>query len=399
VTALLKHRPAEFQGFGPSILAKPSRGKITRSRIPLDRMAARSMLHDDCPLSPGVYGWLDANSQICYVGKSKSLRKRLLSYFAKTPADKKAERIRQHSQQLVWEPISDELLALIREQELIHRWRPDFNSQGQPTRRQPAFVCVGGGSAPNAFLARTLSPRASFAFGPIAGTGQLRSAIASLNQVFHLRDCPDKTGFNFNDQRQLFADASSAKCIRYELGSCPGPCAGLCKQAAYRTGVDAAVQFLEGLDRSILLELNRKMEEASARCSFERASVLRDHLANLSWLDRRLSALRFAQMTFNGVLPIRGRRNRMIWMVLRAGRLLGSAPRPDRPERAIKAIKSLTQTATRNDQLPTTVLEMNLQLIMISWFKKNPQQKQELISFESAIDFCQQRISGRQKVA
>jgi len=101
------------------------------------------MLHDQCPLTPGVYGWLDRNHQLCYVGKSKALRKRLLSYFAKTPADPKMGRIVRHSQRIVWEPVSHELLALIREQELINRWRPDFNKQGQPTRRQPAFLCVG----------------------------------------------------------------------------------------------------------------------------------------------------------------------------------------------------------------------------------------------------------------
>ena len=163
------------------------------------------MLHDHCPLTPGVYGWLDSLGQICYVGKSKSLRKRLLSYFAKTPADKKAERIRQHSKRLVWEPVSGELLALIREQELIYRWRPDFNTQGQPTRRQPAFVCIGDGPAPNAIFTRRLNRKMTHVFGPIAGTGQLRAAVESLNQVFRLRDCPDKTQFEFNNQQQLFA--------------------------------------------------------------------------------------------------------------------------------------------------------------------------------------------------
>ena len=166
MTSTLLQRPADFSNFGPSILARQTRGHLRGSDIPDDRIEARGMLHEKCPLEPGVYGWLDSNRQLVYVGKSKCLRKRLLSYFAKTPNDKKAFRIRKHSHFLVWEPISCELLALIREQELIYRWRPEFNSQGQPTRTQPAFVCVGGPPAANARLVRKLTPKADKAYGP-----------------------------------------------------------------------------------------------------------------------------------------------------------------------------------------------------------------------------------------
>ena len=215
-------RSKRFAGFGPSILIRQTRGRLRGSQIPNERLAARQMLRDKCPTLPGVYGWLDSNRQLVYVGKSKSLRSRLLSYFAKTPSDNKMVRLRQLSESLVWEPISNELLALIREQELIHRWRPDFNRQGQPNRMQPAFVCISHSAAPNAYLSRQISPRAGPAFGPIAGTRRLRLAIESLNHEFQLRDCADKTKFIFNDQLQLFGDLSAAQCIRYELGTCPG---------------------------------------------------------------------------------------------------------------------------------------------------------------------------------
>ena len=392
MSTLLKDRPFDSAGFGPSILASASRGRIIQNEIPSDRLLARSMLHDQCPLTPGVYGWLDSNHQICYVGKSKSLRKRLLSYFAKTPADKKAEQIRRHSSRLVWEPISDELLALIREQELIYRWRPDFNTQGQPTRRQPAFVCLSHGPAPNAFFTRRLTSKAAVAFGPIAGTGQLRAATESLNQVFRLRDCPDKTKFEFNDQRQLFANPASAKCIRFELGSCPAPCAGHCSSAGYRGLVEQATRYLDGSDLSILNRLEVEMAVAARECRFERAAALRDHLSNLQWLARRLENLRAAQQKLNGVLPIAARNRKTIWLILRGGRLIGSAAQPDQIDRAAKAIDSLSQTAAASLSLPNNILEMNLQLILISWFRKNPLQQQQLLSFSSAIQFCEARI-------
>ena len=200
--SIQKSTEPTFQGFGPSILAQQTRGRLQRLALPVDRMDCRSLLHDLCPLCPGVYAWLDHNQQICYVGKSKALRKRLLSYFAKNPAEKKVERIRQTSRTLVWEPMSDELLALIREQELINRWRPEFNTQGQPVKRQPAFIVITGGMAPNVSFARKVPRNARKIYGPITGRARLRATVDSLNQVFRLRDCPEKTGFEYSNQLQ-----------------------------------------------------------------------------------------------------------------------------------------------------------------------------------------------------
>lgn len=392
MTILLKHRPPAFEGFGPSILAQPTRGQLARQTVPSDRMDARAMLHDHCPLTPGVYGWLDDNQQICYVGKSKSLRKRLLSYFAKTPADKKAERIRQHSGTLVWEPISEELLALIREQELIYRWRPEFNTQGQPTKRQPAFICFCGGPAPNAYFTRRISDKAVHSFGPIAGTGQLRAAVESINQVFQLRDCSDKTKMEFNNQQTLFANPLTAKCIRFELGTCPGPCAGQCSSRDYNANVQRAVDFVRGKNGSILKVLDQQMQTAASANSFERAAILRDHLDNLSWLDRRMKALRTAERTFNGVLPIQDRKARTAWLVLKGGRLMGSAIEPNTPNRALTAIKRLSEIEMQKEQLPANIMEMNLQLIMISWFRRYPAIKKTLVPFSEAIATCESRL-------
>ena len=282
VMTTLLSRPASFEGFGPSVLSKQIRGELTGHLIPNERLEARKLLRTECPSVPGVYGWLDSNRQLVYVGKSKALRSRLLTYFAKNPSDHKMLRIRQHSEQLVWEPVSHELLALIREQELIHRWRPDFNKQGQPTRTQPAFLCISGGPAPNAFLARKTSSRTAKTFGPISGTNRLRQAIISLNQAFRLRDCPDKTKFEFNNQQTLFDDPATAKCIRYELGSCPAPCAGMCSAKGYQKNVQRAMDFLEGRDRSILTQTRARYVGRGRNQAFEVAAVLRDYLDQLT---------------------------------------------------------------------------------------------------------------------
>ena len=385
-----------FRGFGPSILAQQTRGRLQRLALPVDRMECRALLHDLCPLCPGVYAWLDHNEQICYVGKSKSLRKRLLSYFAKNPAEKKVERIRQTSRTLVWEPMSDELLALIREQELINRWRPEFNTQGQPVKRQPAFIVITGGMAPNASFTRQVPRDAQQVYGPITGRKQLRAAVTSLNQVFRLRDCPEKTGFEFSDQLHLFEDNLATKCIRFELGSCPAPCAARCSQAEYRSNVQAAIDFIEGNDHNTLLDLESDMQKAAAACSFERATVLRDQLASLKWLDRRMQALRHAKKTFNGVLPIAARKNRIAWLILKEGRLLGSAAEPEDAKRAQAAAEYLLTSSQTQGGLPDSIMDMNLQMILISWFRKHKQTAGLLVPFEKAIEVCRRRIAGEQ---
>ena len=384
-----------FRGFGPSILAQQTRGRLQRLVLPVDRMECRALLHDLCPLCPGVYAWLDRNQQICYVGKSKSLRKRLLSYFAKNPAEKKVERIRQTSRTLVWEPMSDELLALIREQELINRWRPEFNTQGQPVKRQPAFLAITGGIAQHASFTRRIPHNAQQTYGPIPGTGRLRAVVNSINQIFRLRDCPDKTGFEFSDQLHLFDNTLATKCIRFEIGSCPAPCAARCSQTEYRAQVQAAIDFIQGKDHNTLLDLDADMREAAAACSFERATVLRDHLTNLKWLDRRMQALRHAKKTFNGVLPIAARKNRIAWLILKEGQLLGSIAEPTDAKRAQTAADYLTTCRQKQIGLPDSIMAMNFQMILISWFRKHKQTASFLVPFEEAIAACQERIDGK----
>ena len=394
MTTLIRQQPDQFEGFGPSILAKVARQATCGQSIPSDRMEARAMLHDHCPLTPGVYGWLDRNNQLCYVGKSKSLRKRLLSYFAKTPSDPKMVRIQRHSHRIVWEPVSHELLALIREQELIYRWRPDFNKQGQPTRRQPAYVGIAGGSAPKASFARRVTKKLDFIVGPIAGTGRLRSAVDSLNQVFHLRDCPDRTRFQYNDQSQLFGATDSAKCIRYELGTCPGPCASLCSKRAYLDNVNALMRFLNLEDISVLDQLSERMKTAGANLQYERAAILRDQLKQLSWLVLRLTALAEASEKLNGVLPIDSFGRRKLWLILRGGRLVGSAAEPKSAKRAAMALEKLASIATQTDAPATNLMEMNFQLMIMSACRKDAQLRKRLLSFDQASEVCQSLALG-----
>jgi excinuclease ABC subunit C len=299
------------------------------------------------------------------------------------------ERIRTQSKFLIWEPISDELLALLREQELIFRWTPEFNAQGQPNRRLPAFLCLSDSSAANLFTTTKLITRVAKAFGPIPGTGRLSEAATCCNYLFGLRDCPEKTKFEFGNQLQLFAEPPRAQCIRYELGSCPAPCAGVCSRSQYDSGIKDAMDFLEGRNRTVVQQVENEMNLAASRMQFERAAVMRDRFKSIRWLDRQLHRLRDCQKRLNGVVPVVARRKRVVWLVLRGGVLVANLIEPTNPKEARQASDQIRKLANRSLDAPTNRLDIKLQLIVSAWFRKQKDWYERIVSFEDIIERCE----------
>src|SRR5918911_1545998 len=139
------------QCFGPRYLTVPRPGRCL-SPPEQQRRALRQRVRRDGVRLPGVYGMIDGSGELIYVGKAKCLRSRLLSYFRPRSRDPKAGRILENTRLLAWEVAVDEFAALLRELELIRRWQPRFNVQGQPGRRRRTYVCVGRRPAPYVFL-------------------------------------------------------------------------------------------------------------------------------------------------------------------------------------------------------------------------------------------------------
>ena len=360
-----------FERFGPSILPGAARKRMDRVELLPDRESARTAVRKNVPVVPGVYGWLDDRGQLVYVGKSKSLRARLVSYFAKSPQDEKMLRIRQRGREIVWEPVCHELLALIREQELIDRWRPVYNSEGQPDKRRPAFLCISNDSVPKAFLSRDANEKAKLTYGPIIGTSDLREAITSLNYVFQLRDCADKTKMRFGDQLQLFDNTHSAGCLRFELASCPAPCAASCTTDQYYANVDAAIKFLDGNDKQTVGRLEQQMKHASEKLAFERAVVLRNQWKQMQWLQRRFKMLRQSRQQLHGIIKFRGFHNRNVWLVLKEACI--ECCLDDRDLAKNRHASDIAIDAPTFNRMPQSSLEINWQILLVRWFKKHPQ--------------------------
>src|SRR5262245_47680696 len=150
-----------FRDFGPLGLSPGAPAPAVQLIRGPRAAALRGPLKTLCPSKPGVYGMLDAAGELIYVGKAKQLRLRLASYFRTGSRPAKAGRILRETRAIVWEICNHEFAALLREQELIRRWRPRWNVQGQPLRRRLAFLCVGRPPAPYVFLTRQPPPGAA----------------------------------------------------------------------------------------------------------------------------------------------------------------------------------------------------------------------------------------------
>ncbi|GAB5402373.1 MAG: UvrB/UvrC motif-containing protein [Aureliella sp.] len=290
------------------------------------------------PRAPGVYGMVDALGRLVYVGKSKMLRNRLLSYFLPNNEEDKSGRIAASSSAIVWEPQPSEFAALLREQYLIRNFQPRFNVQGLPRRQQPIFICLGRPPAEQLYTSRKPEPDCLVQIGPLFGATRAGRAIEVLNRIFRLRDCGTKQKCSFTDQLQLFDIELRPGCIRLEIESCLGPCISACSQSTYQAAVMRAREFLLGHDNSPVEHLEAAMKHASLQQHYEQASVIREDIAAVKWLSRRVGDIKKARDNYTFVYAVSGTDcgkypGRLsdrydIWYLIRRGILEGAVAAP-----------------------------------------------------------------------
>jgi excinuclease ABC subunit C len=352
--------PCPLLGYEPEMFCGP-RGRAARSRACVRR---------DVPRVPGVYGMIDAAGELIYVGKAKSLRSRLMTYFQKG-REEKAARIIRETRRLVWEPADSEFAAVLRELALIRRHRPRWNVQGQPRRQRRMYVCLGRRPALYAFSSAKPTSTAAHAFGPFPGMRRTRDAVNRLNDWFRLRDCPQKQTMHFAGQGELFPVIRTPGCLRHEIGHCLAPCAAACTRQEYAAQADAALAFLRGADGTAVETLQGQMEAASAEQKYERAAALRDRLAPLEWLWKHLARLREARQV-SGVYPAGG-----AWYVIRHGvvRLRLSVGDAEAARRVL--------LAGPRDPGPAGLDEVDGLLLVAGWFRRHRAERERLLGVEA----------------
>ncbi|MGI8510680.1 MAG: UvrB/UvrC motif-containing protein [Gemmatimonadaceae bacterium] len=338
--------------------------------------AMRAWVREHATNNPGVYRMLAANGEIVYVGKSKAIRSRLMSYFRAVYPEDKGARILREATRIEWDYEPSEFAALLRELRLIKQYRPRFNVQMKRDARHYSFIKVTRGAAPKLIVVRGAGQDdATIYYGPFMGAQRISEAVRELNDVLGLRDCRSDQPIFFADQPELFTGFTRTPgCIRHEIRKCLGPCIGGCSVAEYDRQLGLARAFLDGSSNGPAETLRRQMEAASEVLEFERAGVFRDKLTRLESLREQFDRLRFAVETLSFVYDVPGCDGRDRTYVIRRGIVRAEVDTPKtRGDRS--AVRKLVdqifgETGGTGASIPTH--EIDELLLLSSWFRKFP---------------------------
>jgi len=330
-----------------------------------DESPLRKKVRAGCRRGPGVYRWLCQGESI-YVGRSKSLRSRLLSYF-RAPEGSKSSHIVAAADDVVWEETPSEFACHLAELRLIKQIRPSYNRLLKDDRDY-VFIKVGAGPAPKLVVTPQPTP-----YGPFRSPWRVADAVRRLSDLLQLRTSPDTTPMLDPRQQELFTVARRPLCLRGQIGLCAAPCAGRVSFDDYGARLDKAREFLLGRETALLEDLRAKMREASSRMEFERASVFRDRLVELEALAQALSSLRESLERLTFVYAVEGVEGRDMVYFIKGGRVLGSLPRRRGHRQAAQAVE-LAEQLGGPVVPPGSGDEMDEIRVVASWFRAHPEE-------------------------
>ena len=223
------------------------------------------------PESPGSYQFKDADGRVIYVGKAKSLRSRLNSYFGNPSLlHPKTAQMVAAAETVEWIEVRNEVEAFFLEYNLIKQHRPRFNIRLRDDKSYPFLTVTVSEEWPRAMVRRGTKDKGSRYFGPYAHAWAIRDTLDQLLRTFPVRTCSDN---KFARHHRL-----GRPCLLYDIEKCSGPCVGAVEKPAYDSLVAELCDFLDGETDPILKRLERDMLDASDRLEFERAARLRDRL-------------------------------------------------------------------------------------------------------------------------
>jgi len=222
------------------------------------------------PKRPGVYRMFGADQELLYVGKARSLKDRVSTYFAARNVDPKVQALVQQITAIEVTVTNSETEALLLEYNLIKAHKPRFNIVLRDDKSFPYIQLCEEHRFPRLAFYRGSRSQPGRYFGPFPNAGAVRDTLSQLQKLFRIRNCRDS----------FFANRSRP-CLQHQIGRCSAPCVGLIGAEAYAQDIAAAVKVLEGRSDEVHAELQARMEQAAAKLEFERAAQIRDQLAAL----------------------------------------------------------------------------------------------------------------------
>jgi len=228
------------------------------------------------PASPGVYRMENAKGDILYVGKAKSLKKRVAAYTRPERLGARMARVVAACAKLEIVTTHTEAEALLLESNLIKRLKPRYNVLLRDDKSFPYIRVTTSQAWPQITKHRGAREGDDAYFGPFASAGAVNATLAQLARAFPLRSCADSV-----------FESRTRPCLQYQIKRCAAPCVGRVGEDDYRALVDEALAFLRGESRAVQSRLGERMRAASDALDFEAAAVFRDRIEALTRIQGR----------------------------------------------------------------------------------------------------------------
>lgn len=268
------------------------------------------------PDEPGVYRFFDDDDRVIYVGKARSLKNRLNSYFQKNLSEK-TRRMVESAVRVDWTVVESEVEALQLEFSWIKSEAPRFNVEFRDDKSYPYLAISMRDEFPRIFITRSEKREGVKRFGPFTHAWALRDTFDVIQRTFPVRSC---SSTNFEKAKR-----SKRQCLLGDIGKCSAPCVGRITKEDHDALVSGAIEFLEKGDQDVLARLAQEMEEAAAREEFERAANLRDRIGSITKARESTEAAWSETLTAD----VFARHDEVThsaisWFTVREGRILGS---------------------------------------------------------------------------
>lgn len=275
------------------------------------------------PQLPGVYIWKDEQGGVLYVGKSKSLRDRMRSYFNIAQLSGKNRRMVARIADFDTVVTNSELEALLLEMNLIKQHRPRYNVLLKDDRSYPYIKVTIQEAWPRILTTRVVHEDGARYFGPYAAAGSVRRTLSELNRLFAFRP-----PFDCSDDRFKRHQRTGKPCLYYDMRRCLAPCVpALVSQQEYRQAIDGVCRFLEGKSEDVVKTLRKRMQQAANDMQFERAAFVRDQIRDIEQISQRQQVLRTVNTDQDVIAFAREDGSAVVQIFyIRNGKLIGAEP-------------------------------------------------------------------------
>jgi len=266
------------------------------------------------PDNPGVYIMHDENGTVIYVGKAKILKNRVRSYFHATGQNEKTRSLVSNIADLEYIVTDSEHEALLLENNLIKQYKPKYNILLKDDKGYPYIRIDLKEAFPQITVARKLKFDKALYFGPYLGASFAREIVELVLDIFPLRTCTHDFSKGKSKVRP---------CLKYHIGKCIGPCAGVSKED-YHHIVEQAAAFLDGNHGNVLQELEQRMYKASEHLDFEKAAEYRDKISKVEKVLSHQKVVLQSNQTIDILAAVLREDYAVVTaMFIRGGRLIG----------------------------------------------------------------------------